>query len=152
MATSKTMQERFSKNYKITSDALKVIEAFKKLDPQNERKVSEFVDEAILHYGAVVLGNKMPKLSEEASSGAASSFAKIQKELDRLRLRIIDVEYEEDKQGEMIELLTELNITSKKSFMKSKWKEHKKQLSKYLTHHKDWKSFIEKNEEALIPE
>lgn len=142
MAKSKTIQKRVSKNYNITQDALKVIEAFKKLAPENERKVSDFVVDAIIHYGAVVLGDKMPKLSEEAPSHLNKSFDDIQKELNRLRRRIIETEHDEDNITEMLNLLKKHGIASEDNLRKAP-KKVRNELKEYLKSSKDWVSFIE---------
>ncbi|GFM34856.1 hypothetical protein [Desulfovibrio subterraneus] len=139
-----------ARSWSITADAIAVLEAYKGVQAGNAKNVASFVSEAIIAYGATVLGDHMPELEGVTECRLPNQLGKIKKELAELRGRLIELELPEEKKKQAIALLKKHKIQSAKQ-MRTAWDNHaiKKTFQKYLHSIKDWKIFIEKHKDDL---
>lgn len=139
-----------ARSWSITADAIAVLEAYKGVQAGNAKNVASFVSEAIIAYGATVLGDQMPELEGVTEGGLPNQLGRIKKELKDIRGRLIELELSEQEEEKAVALLNKHKIQSVKQ-LREAWDKPavKKAFQAYFSSTKDWKIFIEKHKDDL---
>ncbi len=131
------------RNWKVTPDALKVIEHFKNKKPGNDKRVSEFVSTAIIAYGRQLYGNKIAKPTSPDKDVFEERIVYVEEQITELRKTILPLKHGKKKISEAIDLLEEHKIKSYKDLIiKFKKVEDRPTINSIFPEGQDWKDLI----------